>query len=215
MKPHEIDHALSKLPRHRSPKTLDDKIKAYAREQAPKRVSGLSPWMRGLAFASVAAVTVLVILPQQPVDSPEPMITAETQLAKRQDLPAMKKEFAAAVKPAAPAMDKSGSSKTENAVSSGLKIQALTRKQASDDSDRAQPQRYSSTMAAQVDWADKALAKESINIQQEMEKIQTLLNQGQTEQAQEAWKALKARCTACDLPDALDAALEKFAKDTP
>lgn len=211
MKPHKIDQALSKLPRHSSPKALDDKIMAYARKQAPKRMSGISTWMRGLALASVAAITVLVVLSQQPTHSPEPIVTAETRLEERKDLSALSKESLAAIQPASPAMEMAPASKASGA-DNGLKRQALARKQTLDNTDQTQPKRFSSALATRVAIPEKMRANESINMQLEIEKIQALIDQGKDAQAEQAWKALKARCRQCLLPETLPEALKQFSK---
>ena len=54
------------LPSPRSPRQLDDKILAYAQDNAPEKKSFIQPrWVAGLATAGVVVVALFITEPQQ------------------------------------------------------------------------------------------------------------------------------------------------------
>lgn len=210
MKPRNLDSGLNQLPRRRSPKSLDDKILAYARQQAPKRTLGINPWMRGLALASVAVVTILVVLPQQPVPLSDPNRPSPSPSVEDKARIELKKERLAAIpKSMPPTADAIRLSKSSSESSFASKTEMAKRAEHR-ESLAGQSSTQHRIASAQALIAAPESASEPIQIKQELERIRTLLEQGKQEQAHEAWQSLKRHCTNCDLPDTLEAALKAY-----
>lgn len=198
------------LPRPRSPSALDDKILAYARQQAPQRKGSRIPgwsggWPAGLATAGIVAIAVLITQTQQ--FEPSLQSRAPGAIEDRQT------EEAIGNMPAAPAAP---------ATSSLSGLAAPSRKAMKQERLADQMAEQPSAAAAQEQFADREMAADAApaaksaahmgeparmddrQLQLRLEQCATLLQQGQAEQAREAYQALRLDCAGCELPATLD-----------
>jgi hypothetical protein len=202
------------LPSPRSPQQLDDKILAYARDNAPEKKSFLPPrWVAGLATASVVVLALFITEPQQQtpqfreltptLDENLPSDAASSEKAKR--------------KPAAP--------------TTGMKMSLSTGQAAAIDkyemrADEPLPEQEIATgaMAAAVE-ADKDLVSRaaaplelsatdselitfsSEELSDKLQLYSDMVEKGEGVQARAAYQQLRQACPDCNLPDTLAKAL--------
>jgi hypothetical protein len=202
------------LPSPRSSSELDERILRAARERAPASRPQRQPWwIAGAATASVLVIAVTMSLTEPPsFDGSE---ESATVTAVRASAPAqkMKRERSemlemsarremsdhAAAQPAAAArMGVASDSLAEEAVSEYALAPATL-------APEAKIARKSAQAAPEFNL--------SITPQGLSEKLQTLselVRQGEREQAQLEYEALKKSCPDCDLPEELDQAIAKY-----
>jgi len=183
------------LPSPRSPQSLDKTILDYAQKNVPAKKSsfGKPLWISGLATASIIGIAVIISQPKHTSYTPQAETAAfSTGLAHDE---------------AAPPRPTSKIARAERSMPESLatqKLQSHTLQAMSAPLVRVE---------AQLSDAD-ASAASSIELNTDEVKIQlqelsALLDKGESIRAEAAYAALKQRCSNCELPDTLAAALEK------
>jgi hypothetical protein len=168
------------LPSPRSPKGLDEKIMAYAKQKQPEKKTYRPPlWLSGLATASIVLVTVMITLPtQQRVGS------TDTESAQ----PAAGRAKATLSSPKSidhrkPSVDRY--EMAPQAASARSALPELAADEAAEDLD--------------ADW-----------VHHRLEQLAEQLKNEDSSLARRNYEALKHQCTECGLPATLEAALEKY-----
>ncbi len=184
------------LPSPRSPAQLDEEILAYAKQRAPSGKHYSRPaWIGGLAAVSVVTVAVLLVLPQQP-DPVSPAMDLDVQLESTAER-------------VVPEQFSSGNSATESARI-GATATKLLRKEGSPMAARAGV----AAMADEAASSAEVLAPPPQDLLQErLRELATLLESGDTKEAEAGYEALKNNCDSCKLPATLQEAIESFRVD--
>ena len=203
------------LPSPRSSDELDERILRAARERAPASGSQRQPWwLAGAATASVLVIAVTMSLNESPsFDASE---ESATVTAARASAPAqkMKRERSetlemsasmemsdqAAAQPAAARMGIASDSLAEEAVSEYALAPAN-----SAPAPEAQIARKSAQAAPELNPTNTPRG-----LPEQLQVLSDLVRQGEQEQAQINYEALKKSCRDCDLPEKLEQAIAKY-----
>jgi hypothetical protein len=195
------------LPQPRSPQQLDDKILAYARQRAPQKDTSWIPgrtagWTTGLATASIVAIAMFITQTQQSAPS-----------FKEYAQPAAEQRHAEeAIRPIPTAPAAARISSKPQRMKQAMKRKMLTEQLPPPSSDAIEQEQFADMeLAAGTAAIPKAapnkdgLARmDDQQLELQLEQCARLLEQGHTEQAHEAYQALRLECASCDLPDTLD-----------
>ena len=210
------------LPSPRSPQQLDDKILAYARDNAPEKKSFLPPrWVAGLATASVVVLALFITEPQQQT----PQFKELTPTLK-ENLPSdAARAVKAKKKPAAP------STRMKMSLSTG-QAAAIDKYEMRADEPLPEQEIAAGAMAAAVE-ADKDRASSaaaplepsatdselitftSEELSDKLQLYADMVEQGEGVQARAAYQQLRQACPDCDLPDTLAQALVILPESEP
>jgi hypothetical protein len=193
------------LPGPRSPAELDRKVLRYARSRAPEpspRPARLLWWGSGLATASVAALALLIALPQGGGNPAG--LRGETP---HQALPANGAGSGAESPPAAGL----------EAPAAGLKAPAAGLNQPAAAPAIPRPQReppgtVDDAPELSADTLPDAAGRGSAGA--ELARLARLLAAGSETGARDGYRALRARCPQCELPPTLEQALAQHGADT-
>ena len=193
----ETDEGQLPLPSPRSPRELDERILAHARENAPDRNRHTAGWLGGLATtaALVLAVYLTNLADQGPL-APQP---AAPELA--------------APELAAPEEEKVGAAEMAAAT-----LETRAKLKASADSDapspaRAERQALPAAPVTEARFDSAGIAADQAvtapDLQASLARLQDLLAEGEPDLARREYAALRDACGECDLPDTLEEALEQ------
>jgi len=172
------------LPAPRSTQELDEKILAYARDNAPRqRRHRPARWVAGLATAGIVAVAVLIALPQRPTPQLARQVEERGSIAEYQ-----------VITPVA-SMKMSGPEPREE-------ISALE-EYADEPASAASELAVAGTAAKAASNMDKEQQHEQLELCAE------LLETGREAQARASYRALREQCPACELPESLEEAVEQ------
>jgi hypothetical protein len=206
------------LPSPRSPRQLDDKILAYARDNAPEKKSFIQPrWVAGLATAGVVVLALFITEPQQQTpgfSAPAPALEEKeenlpTRAARTDAVKEKPKALSALAKmsrsagQAAP-IDKYEMLADEPLLEQEFAADAMTAEADEDISNSA-------VQALELTAADIELKK--ISQEELRDKLQLYANmveQGEEEQAHAAYQQLRQACPDCALPDTLSQAITQL-----
>jgi hypothetical protein len=191
---HRVGQGKLPLPSPRSPRELDEKILAHARARAPQRKPALSMGMLGgLATACMIVVAVFITVPQQ---SPQAPVTEPSPARSQADMAvssAIGKVEEVKEMPAAP------SARMKMARSAGaVRL----------DMEAQKPLPEMALSADSAVMADEAIAFADDPLKEELSRLAALLEDGNIEQAREAYQKLRGDCPACNLPETLEQALQ-------
>jgi hypothetical protein len=202
------------LPSPHSPRQLDDKILAYARDKAPEKKPFMQPrWVVGLATAGVVVVALFITEPQQQMpqfreltptlEENMPSDAASAEKAKR--------------KPTAPTMRMKMSLGTGQAA-------AIDKYEMHADEPLPEREIAEGAMAAAVE-ADKDLVSSAVaplelsatdlelitltteELSDKLQRYADMVEKGEDVQARAAYQQLRHSCPDCDLSDTLAQAL--------
>jgi hypothetical protein len=202
------------LPSPRSPRQLDDRILAYARDNAPEKKSfGHPRWVAGLATASVVVLALFITEPQQQTpnfNTPAPKLeedlsprAARTEtLKEKTTAPAARMKMSPGTGQAAP-IDKYEMLADEPLFEQEITADAITAgvKTDEDMSNRAiQPLKLSAT-------ATELTILNSEELRDKLQLYADMVEKGEGEQARAAYQQLRQTCPDCALPDTLAQAL--------
>jgi hypothetical protein len=201
------------LPSPRSPDGLDQRILAYARDNAPRSRPLLRPaWMTGAATACVLVVALLVGGPQQqaPLESearkseavgeaPLPATPAAAPTAQRAggaqlEATAPAASARAAHKLAGDRDTRNYSELSQAAADAGLQDLPAAQEEAADMPSDPQPVGEPQWLAARI------------------HEIALQLENGNQQAARDAYRALRQQCPDCQLPETLEEALAAYPK---
>lgn len=190
------------LPSPSSPRELDERILAHARENAPDHKGHAAGWLGGLATAAALVLAVyLTNLADQGALAPGP---AAPELAAPE---------LAAPELAAPEQEQVRAARTAPA---SLESEAKLKVSADADTPapaRAELQELPAAPAAEARFDSAGLAADQAaivpDLQASLARLENLLAEGETELARREYAALRESCTECDLPDTLEEALEQ------
>ncbi len=176
----------SGLPSPRSPEHLDNRILAHARANAPTRNSHWRPiWGGGLATAAVLVVAVYLTQMAE-LEQADPVLEAVPVAREASKLP-----------PSPSGMER--------------EITVYAEDLATDAAEEALPMAAMADSAAVTASAKpKKLASGAttdLDLEQALDGLRLLVDQGELEQAQEAYAQLREACSDCDLPETLKEAL--------
>ena len=198
------------LPSPRSSSELDERILRAARARAPVSGSQRQPWwLAGAATASVLVIAVTVSLTEPPsFDGSEDNAAATTvrasapaQKMKRErsemyEMDAsMEMSAEAAAQPAAARMGIASDSLAEETVSE-YALAPAPEAQIARKSAQAAPE-FNPTITPR-------------GLSEQLQILWELVRQGEKEQAQTDYEALKKSCPDCDLPEKLEQAIAKY-----
>lgn len=202
---HRTEHM--PLPAPRSTQELDEKILAYARDNAPRqRRHRPARWVAGLATAGIVAVAVLIALPQRPTPQLARQVEERGSIAEyqvitpvtsmkmsgpepREEISALEEyadepaPAAARALPATPMADSDAASLNAASAASELAVAGTAAKAASN------------------------MDKEQLH--EQLELCAELLETGREAQARASYQALREQCPACELPESLEEAVEQ------
>ena len=202
------------LPSPRSPRQLDDKILAYARDNAPEKKSFLQPrWAAGLATAGVVVLALFITEPQQQTpgfSSPAPVLEEDMS-------PAASRTESMKAKPKAPAARKKMSRSTGQAThldkvetyadeplrEQEIAADAMTAGAMADEDtpiSSAQPLQLTATDTESKTYSSKELSDK-------LQLYANMVEKGEAEQARAAYQQLRQACPDCTLPATLAEAL--------
>ena len=197
------------LPSPRSTQELDEKILAYARDNAPRqRRHQPARWVAGLATAGIVAVAVLIALPQRPTPQLARQVEERDSISENQVIVPV-----ASMKMSGPEPGKEISALEEYAdepapAAAAARALPATPVAASE----AEP--LNDTSAASELAVAGAAAKAASNmdkeqLHQQLELCAELLETGREAQARASYRALREQCPACELPESLEEAIEQ------
>jgi hypothetical protein len=206
------------LPSPRSPRQLDEKILAYARDNAPEKKSFLPPrWVAGLATAGVVVLALFITEPQQ--QTPGFSAPAPALEEKEENLPSRAaRTDAVKEKPEAPSarakMSRSAGQAAHIDKYEMLADEPLLEQEFAADTMTAEADEDITNSAVQpleLTAADIELKK--ISQEELRDKLQLYANmveQGEGEQAHAAYQQLRQACPDCALPDTLSQAITQL-----
>jgi len=205
------------LPSARSPQELDDKILAYARDNAPEKKPFLQPrWVAGLATASVVAIALFITEPQRQTPNftaPAPTLeeglsprAARTESAKKKpEATSARLKMSPSAGQAAP-LDKYEMLADEPLLEQEIAADAIAAKTDEDRANRAtQPLELSATAAELKNITPEELSDK-------LQLYADMLDNGENEQARAAYQQLRQTCPDCALPDTLAQAIATLLK---
>lgn len=175
------------LPSPRSTRELDDKILAYARDNAPRqRTHRPARWAAGLATAGIVAVAVLIALPQKPVPQLTKQVEERSSIAQYQAVAPV-----ASMKMTSPVLKEEISSLEEYA-------------------------REPAPAARELASAGTSAVLDEEQLHEQLKLCAELLEAGHEAQARATYQALREHSPACELPESLEEAIEQdLPTDTP
>lgn len=226
------------LPGPRSPAELDRKVLRYARSRAPEpspRPPRLLWWGSGLATASVAALAVLIALPQAGVSPAGGNPATLRGEISQQALPATGAATAAESPPGAvlhqraatmnrPEADLNTPAAAANPPAARLSApRTASQASAADGSEPAAalaiptpPREPSGTVDDVPEVSADSLLDDAGrgSAGTELARLARLLAAGSETAARDGYRALRARCPQCELPPTLERALAQQGADT-
>jgi len=210
------------LPSPRSPQQLDDKILAYARDNAPEKKSFLQPrWVAGLATASVVALALFITEPQQQT----PNFSTPAPVLEEDMSPGAVRTESVKAKPKAPAARMKMSRSTGQAARLDkyemLADEPLLEQESAADAMAAgavADEDITSNSAQPLELATTAREMKKFTSEELRDKVQhyaDLVEQGEGEQARADYQQLRLACPDCPLPDTLAQAIATLLETGP
>ena len=224
---HSATHETLPLPTPTSPRVLDDKILAYARQHTPTKASYWQPrWATGLAAASITAMAVFIGLPQQtaingaqesdltliesammadqmPVQSKPPNSVANARATMSKERPARIEHYS--VSDEAMEMEVETEHADTTVIERLVPATAIKQRQLAG----AASQENNSGPAA-LALAASPIVLDEPELRIILGRQAQRLTNGETAQADAEYQALRDNCPACELPETLLQALKKY-----
>ena len=198
---HRTEHI--PLPSPRSTQELDEKILAYARDNAPRqRRHRPARWVAGLATAGIVAVAVLIALPQRPTPQLARQVEERSSIAENQVIAPV-----ASMKMSSPEPREDISALEEYA---GERAPAAARAlPATPVADSDAESLNDASAASEMTAAGAAAKMDKEQLHEQLELCAELLATGREQQARASYQALREQCPACELPESLEEAVEQ------
>jgi hypothetical protein len=209
------------LPSPRSPRQLDEKILAYARDNAPEKKLFLPPrWVAGLATAGVVVLALFITEPQQPtptfreftpsLEENLPADAASAEKAKNKPAaPAARLKMSRSAGQAAP-IDKYEFA-DEPMSDQETATDAMANTVEADHVEADQDMAHSAIQPLEQTATDRELQIfTNEELRDKLQLYANMVEKGEGERARAAYQQLRQACPDCALPDTLSQAITKL-----
>jgi len=210
------------LPSPRSPRHLDDKILAYAREKAPEKRSFLQPrWTAALATAGVVVLALFITEPQQQTpgfSTPAPMLEEgmRPRAARTESMKAKPKAPTARIKMSRSTGQAAHLDKAETLADEPLLEQEIAADTMAATIEADEDMTNSAIQPLKLTAADAQIKNiSSKELSDTLQLYANMLDKGEEEQARAAYQQLRQACPDCILPDTLAEALATLPEAQP